>query len=63
MIAARGLSPDERLSEIGTLLAGAVTRLLSRKSSAFDASLGESSLHILLDQSVAADPVKGGERV
>jgi hypothetical protein len=62
MIAARQSSLDERLSEVGTLLGKALTRLLSRKSSAFSASSGESSLHISPNQSVRGSPDEYGDK-
>jgi hypothetical protein len=61
MIAARGSSQDERLFEIGTLLAVALTRLLSRKSSGFDGSCGESSLPFLPVQSGGPPIPENGE--
>jgi hypothetical protein len=53
--------PHERISEIGALFAGALTRLQSRKSSAFVGACGESSLHISPEQSVDAAAVLDGE--
>jgi hypothetical protein len=50
-------SPAERLEEIGTLLTGALRRLLRGKSSAFPGEFGESSLHFTPDQSGHANPV------
>ena len=50
-------SPAERLEEIGTLLTGALLRLLRGKSSAFPGEFGESSLHKSPDQSGHAKPV------
>jgi hypothetical protein len=44
-------SPAERLEEIGTLLTGALLRLLRGKSSAFPGEFGESLLHISPGQS------------
>jgi hypothetical protein len=44
-------SADERLAEIGALLAEALTRLHRRKSSRFPGDSGESSLHISPAQS------------
>jgi len=41
----------QRLAEIGTLLAQALTRLHSRQSSTFVGKSGESSLHFTPDQS------------
>ena len=43
--------PDERLAEIGALLAGALMRLRRDKSSAFPGGFGESLLHISRGQS------------
>jgi hypothetical protein len=40
------VEPQERLAEIGSLLAATVIRLRARKSSRFPAEFGESSLHI-----------------
>jgi hypothetical protein len=48
--------PD-RLTEIGGLLAEALMRLQSRKSSVFPGEIGESSLHFMPDQSGHAKPV------
>jgi hypothetical protein len=48
--------PCERLAEIGGLLAEALMRLQSRKSSAFPGEFGESSLHFTPDQSSDAPP-------
>ena len=53
--------PNERIFEIGALFAGALTRLRDRKSSAFVARCGESSLHISPEQSVDAVAVLDGE--
>ena len=50
-------APSERLAEIGGLLAEALTRLQSRKSSVFPGEIGESSLHFTPDQSGHAKPV------
>jgi hypothetical protein len=61
MIAARDSSLDERLPEIGTLLAGGLTRLQGRKSSAFAGSCGESSLHFSPDQSGGRPIPENGE--
>lgn len=47
---------DERLSEIAEILALGLMRLRSRKSSELSRDLGESSLHLLADQSGVADP-------
>ena len=44
-------TPDERLVEIGALLAAALMRLGHSKSSAFPGEFGESSLHISRGQS------------
>jgi hypothetical protein len=49
-------SPDERVAEIGAILARALMRLLRGKSSAFPDDFGESSLHISPDQSVPSPP-------
>ena len=49
--------PCERLAEIGGLLAEALMRLQSRKSSVFAAEFGESSLPFMPDQSGDAKPV------
>ena len=54
-------SPDDPISEIGALLAGALMRLRDRKSSAFVGACGESSLHISPEQSVDAVAVLDGE--
>ncbi|WP_156041985.1 hypothetical protein [Bradyrhizobium sp. URHD0069] len=43
--------PSERIAEIGGLLADALMRLQSRKSSVFAREFGESSLHFTPDQS------------
>ena len=53
-------SPD-RLKELASLLALALVRLEIRKSSGKAARLGESSLHILPDQSGCCAPEKYGE--
>jgi hypothetical protein len=50
-------APSERLAEIGGLLAEALMRLQSRKSSVFPGEIGESSLHFTPDQSGHANPV------
>jgi hypothetical protein len=50
-------TPSERLAEIGGLLAEALMRLQSRKSSAFPGETGESPLHFMVDQSGHANPV------
>jgi hypothetical protein len=50
-------APSERLAEIGGLLAEALMRLQSRKSSVFPGEIGESSLHFTPDQSGDAKPV------
>ena len=50
-------APSERLAEIGGLLAEALMRLQSRKSSVFPGEIGESSLHFTPDQSGHAKPV------
>ena len=46
----------DRLTEIGELLAQALMRLQSRKSSAILGEFGESSLHFTPDQSGDAPP-------
>ncbi len=46
----------DRLTEIGALLAEALMRLQSRKSSAILGKFGESSLHFTPDQSGDAEP-------
>ena len=46
----------DRLTEIGGLLAQALMRLQSRKSSAIRGEFGESSLHFTPDQSGDAEP-------
>ena len=48
--------PDERVAEIGGLLAEALMRLQSQKSSTFPGEFGESSLHFTPDQSGDAPP-------
>jgi hypothetical protein len=53
-------SPGERFAEIGTVLAGALMRLRYSKSSAFPGEFGESSLHILPDQSGDAPVYSAG---
>jgi hypothetical protein len=45
------IEPSERLAEIGGLLAAALIRLQTRKSSRFHTNFGESSLHFSLGQS------------
>jgi hypothetical protein len=50
------IDPGERLAEIGALLAAALIRLRTPKSSRFPANFGESSLHISPDQSGDAPP-------
>ena len=50
-------APSERLAEIGGLLAEALMRLQSRKSSVFPGEIGESLLHFTPDQSGHAKPV------
>jgi hypothetical protein len=44
------LSPDERLDEVAMLLAGALMRLRTRKSSHLSPDAGESSLDFLANQ-------------
>jgi len=46
----------DRLTEIGGLLAQALMRLQTRKSSAILGEFGESSLHFTPDQSGDAEP-------
>jgi hypothetical protein len=50
------LTADERLAQVGALLATALVRLRARKSSDFPRAFGESSLHISPDQSGDAPP-------
>ena len=52
-----GYTTGQRLTEIGALLAQALMRLQSRKSSVFPGEIGESSLHFTPDQSGHANPV------
>ena len=52
-----GDNTGQRLTEIGALLAQALMRLQSRKSSVFPGEIGESSLHFTPDQSGHAKPV------
>jgi hypothetical protein len=47
---------NERLSEIAEILAAGLTRLEGRKSSRKSAEFGESSLHLMPDQSGDAPP-------
>jgi hypothetical protein len=49
--------PGEHIAEIGGLLAEALMRFQSRKSSVFPGEIGESSLHFMPDQSGHAKPV------
>ena len=49
-------TPDERLAEIGALLAAALQRLRNRQSSQILPSTGESSLHFSPDQSGGVPP-------
>jgi hypothetical protein len=51
------LSSNERLVEIAEILAAGLLRALARKSSPKSADIGESSLHILVDQSAHPTPV------
>ena len=51
----------ERLDELGSILAAALSRMNARKSSQKAALLGESSLHISPEQSVDAVAVLDGE--
>jgi hypothetical protein len=55
------LNADERLSEIGALLALGLVRLHARKSSGFSALSGESSLACVGGQSGHANPAFEGE--
>jgi hypothetical protein len=48
---------DDRLAEIGEILAAGVMRLEARKSSGISAETGESPLHFMPDQSGHANPV------
>jgi len=52
---------QERIAEIGALLAEALMRLRSRKSSDFVGKFGECSLHISPEQSGDAAELRGGE--
>src|SRR4051812_7283312 len=52
----------ECLAEIGGFLAQALTRLATRKSSQKGSILGESSLHILHNQSAWCSPDEYGEK-
>jgi hypothetical protein len=54
-------SASERISEITSLLALALTRIQSRKSSNKAGAFGESSLHILHNQSACGSPGDYGE--
>jgi hypothetical protein len=47
---------DERLSEIGEILAVGLTRLQARKSSRKPTEFGESLLHFSVDQSGGVPP-------
>jgi hypothetical protein len=49
-------SPDDRIFEIGTLLAGALMRLRRGKSSAIPGDFRESSLHFSPSQSGGVPP-------
>lgn len=51
----------ECLAEIGGILALGLTRLATRKSSQKSSILGESSLHILDNQSACGSPGEYGE--
>ena len=52
---------NERLDELGSILAAALSRMNVRKSSQKAALLGESSLHILHNQSAHGSPDEYGE--
>jgi hypothetical protein len=61
MVAASGLlQTNEHLGEIAEILAVGLQRVLMRKSSEVCARTGESSLHILPDQS--GDPISENRR-
>jgi hypothetical protein len=51
------VTPEERLSEVAEILAAGLMRVAARKSSEVCAVSGESSLHILPDQSGHPAPV------
>lgn len=52
---------DERIAEVGALLAAGLMRLRASKSSAFASEFGESSLHISPGQSSHVAELHGGE--
>jgi hypothetical protein len=52
-------SPNERIAEIGELLALGLMRLLARKSSEVSARTGEFSLDCIADQSGHFEPKRG----
>jgi hypothetical protein len=52
------LTADERIAELGELLAAGVMRLQARKSSRLSADRGDSSVDFLPDQSGHADAPK-----
>jgi hypothetical protein len=54
---------SDRIAEAALLLAAALVRMQTRKSSVKGAALGESSLHILPDQSGCRAPEEYGEIV
>lgn len=56
------LSAQERIAEIGQLLARGLIRLRARQSSRESAQVGESSLDFLPDQSGAANTPFGDRR-
>jgi hypothetical protein len=51
------VTPEERLTELAEILAAGLMRVAARKSSEVCAVSGESSLHILPDQSGHPAPV------
>jgi hypothetical protein len=53
------MTAAERLEEVGAILAGGLSRLKARQSSALPADFGESSLHCAGDQSGHANVLKG----
>jgi hypothetical protein len=53
--------PDERFVELAEIMAAGLQRVMARQSSQNLASAGESSLHILPDQSGDAAEKNGGE--
>jgi hypothetical protein len=52
------MPPDERLAELGQILAAGLMRLHARKSSPLSADRGDSSVDFLPDQSGHADAPK-----